>query len=129
MSVRSQPPGRSGAGVTVDPALTGRPFVIDWFERNWLAVWFFVVTGTRLSLLDFTKMDRFFLDGGIYLLAARTWLAGGDPFDLATLGVTSAKYVRIRDLGTVECASDPAKKATTGGFDLDAVAIVNAKTP
>jgi len=55
--------------------------------------------------------------------------AGGDPFDLATIAVTSAKYVRIRGLGTVECATDPAKKMTTGGFDLDAVAIVNAKTP
>lgn len=53
--------------------------------------------------------------------------AGGDPFDLADLGVTSARFVRIRDVGSVACPSDPAGKPTTVGFDLDAVAIVNAK--
>lgn len=55
--------------------------------------------------------------------------AGGDPYDLATIGVASAKFVRIRDLGTVDCPTDPSKKSTTVGFDLDAIAIVNAKTP
>jgi hypothetical protein len=43
-------------------------------------VWFFVITGIRLSFLDFTHMDRMFLDGQLYLEATRTWLAGGDPF-------------------------------------------------
>jgi hypothetical protein len=55
--------------------------------------------------------------------------AGGDPFDLAELGVASARFVRIRDRGTVACPSDPASKPTTVGFDLDAVAIVHAKMP
>lgn len=55
--------------------------------------------------------------------------AGGDPFDLADIGVTSARFVRIRDLATVACPSNPANKSTTVGFDLDAVAIVNAKNP
>ena len=55
--------------------------------------------------------------------------AGGDPYDLATIGVTSASFVRIRDLGTVDCPANPASKPTTNGFDLDAIAIVNAKTP
>ncbi len=55
--------------------------------------------------------------------------AGGDPYDLADLGLASARFVRIRDLGLTACPSDPAKKSTAVGFDLDAVAIVNAKTP
>ena len=55
--------------------------------------------------------------------------AGGDPFDLAELGVNSARFVRIRDLGTVPCLTNPANKSTSVGFDLDAVSVVNAKTP
>jgi hypothetical protein len=56
-------------------------------------------------------------------------VAGGDPYDLADVGLATARFVRIRDLGTGECPADPAKKSTTVGFDLDAVAIVNAKNP
>jgi hypothetical protein len=55
--------------------------------------------------------------------------AGGDLFDLKDVGVASARFVRIRDLGTETCPSNPANRSTTAGFDLDAVAIVNAKTP
>ena len=55
--------------------------------------------------------------------------AGGDPFDLADLGLASARYVRIRDIGTVKCPANPAQKSTTAGFDLDAISIVNAKIP
>jgi hypothetical protein len=62
------------------PAPAGKSFVLAWFERYWLAVWFFVVTGVRLSFLDVTHMDRWFLDGQLYLEATRVWLAGGDPF-------------------------------------------------
>ena len=54
-------------------------------------------------------------------------VAGGDPFDLAELGLTTARFVRIRDLGTIDCPSNPANKSTTVGFDLDAVALVHAK--
>jgi hypothetical protein len=46
--------------------------------------------------------------------------AGGDAFDLADLGVTSARYVRVRDSGFSHYG------ATTGGFDLDAVAAVHS---
>lgn len=45
--------------------------------------------------------------------------AGGDGFDLADLGVTRARFVRIRDSGANSYAP-PA-----GGFDLDAIAIVH----
>ena len=42
-------------------------------------------------------------------------LAGGDAFDLADIGLSEARYIRVADSG----ASGP------GGFDLDAIAIVN----
>ena len=46
-------------------------------------------------------------------------MAGGDPFDLATLGLTHARYVKIVDRGQN-------KTPSSAGFDLDAIAIVNA---
>jgi hypothetical protein len=45
---------------------------------------------------------------------------GGDAFDLAELNIASARFVKIRDLRTLEPAG------ISGGFDLDAVGIVNA---
>jgi hypothetical protein len=48
---------------------------------------------------------------------------GGDAFDLADLGVTHARYVRIVDHSGETCA--PGNKSA--GFDLDAVAILNAQ--
>ncbi len=55
-------------------------------------------------------------------------VAGGDPFDLAAIGVASARFVRIVDVGvdyTQEtCLAGSTVK--TNGFDLDAVSIVNA---
>ncbi|MFH1466306.1 MAG: cell surface protein [Pseudomonadota bacterium] len=45
--------------------------------------------------------------------------AGGDAFDLADLGLEQAWFVRVRDSGHNLCAAD------TGGFDLDAIAVVN----
>ena len=46
--------------------------------------------------------------------------AGGDGFDLAALGVTQARFVRIRDSGKNRYGPP------SGGFDLDAIAIVHA---
>jgi hypothetical protein len=54
-------------------------------------------------------------------------VAGGDPFDLAEVGLTTARFVRIRDLGTIDCPANPADRSTTVGFDLDAVALVHAR--
>lgn len=45
-------------------------------------------------------------------------LTGGDAFDLADLGLSEVDYVRIQDLGL-------GGEAPTGGFDLDAVAVVH----
>ena len=47
--------------------------------------------------------------------------AGGDAFDLADLGVERARFVRVRDSGANEYAG------TSGGFDLDALAVVNGE--
>jgi hypothetical protein len=46
--------------------------------------------------------------------------AGGDPFDLADIGLASARFVRIRDISRFGAADN-------AGFDLDAVALVNAQ--
>jgi len=52
---------------------------------------------------------------------------GGDPFDLADIGVSSARYVRIRDRGV---EGVPMKDAPPlAGFDLDAVGIVHGALP
>lgn len=47
--------------------------------------------------------------------------AGGDAFDLADLGLASARFVRVEDRSQQECAGN------TGGFDLDAIAVVNGE--
>ena len=46
-------------------------------------------------------------------------VAGGDAFDLAAVGLARAKFIRIEDSGANQYAG------ITGGFDLDAVAIVH----
>ncbi len=51
--------------------------------------------------------------------------AGGDPYDLADVGLTHARFVRIRDAGSHTCPANPPKPNTIG-FDLDAVAVVNS---
>ena len=56
-------------------------------------------------------------------------VSGGDTFDLHDIGVAHARFVRIVDKSNEPCASTPSQKQVTNGFDLDAVAIVNAETP
>jgi len=51
-------------------------------------------------------------------------VAGGDGFDLAQVGLSRARFVRIRDTGTNRFYAAP-----SGGFDLDAVAVVNGARP
>jgi hypothetical protein len=48
-------------------------------------------------------------------------VAGGDPFDLAELGITRARYVRITDRVDLD--------GLDGTFDLDAVSISHAECP
>ncbi len=53
--------------------------------------------------------------------------AGGDAFDLKELGVPRVRFIRIRDLGTVACSDDPSARFPTGGFDLDAIAVIHGE--
>lgn len=53
--------------------------------------------------------------------------AGGDPFDLADIGVARARFIRIHDLGHQACPSG--SPLTSNGFDLDGVASVHAERP
>ena len=53
-------------------------------------------------------------------------VSGGDSFDLATVGLASASFVRITDPGAA--IPDPGNRIPPGnsaGFDLDAVAVVH----
>ncbi len=52
---------------------------------------------------------------------------GGDAFDLADVGLTEVRFVRIVDKTAGACAMG--SSIDTNGFDLDAIAIVHAKTP
>ena len=49
--------------------------------------------------------------------------AGGDAFDLADIGLATARFVHVRDSGENAYTPD------AGGFDLDAVAIVHGAVP
>lgn len=53
--------------------------------------------------------------------------AGGEAYDLADVGLARARYVRVRDVGAMECPADPSQRTTNLGYDLDAIAIVNAE--
>ncbi|MBX3188455.1 MAG: cell surface protein [Labilithrix sp.] len=53
--------------------------------------------------------------------------AGGEAYDLAAVGLASARFVRIKDMSSSTC--DVVPKPTNAGFDLDAISIVNAKIP
>jgi len=56
-------------------------------------------------------------------------VAGGDAFDLADIGVTHARYVRIVDRTAEACPDAGTNLPNKNGFDLDAVSIVNAALP
>jgi hypothetical protein len=55
--------------------------------------------------------------------------AGGDVYDLADVGLTHARFVRIKDMGTPATCPLAPPKPNNIGFDLDAVALVHAETP
>lgn len=48
-------------------------------------------------------------------------VAGGDGFDLAAIGLKSARFLRVTDTGANQY------EGTSGGFDLDAVAVVHGQ--
>jgi hypothetical protein len=49
-------------------------------------------------------------------------LSGGDQFDLADIGLTFAKYVKLTDLGILK-----QEGLFNGDFDLDAVVAINSR--
>ncbi len=51
-------------------------------------------------------------------------VAGGDGFDLSLVGLTRARFVRVKDSGWNRFYGPPG-----GGFDLDGVAVVNGRLP
>lgn len=53
--------------------------------------------------------------------------AGGEAYDLADVGLAKAKYVRIVDKLSTMCPADPMMKANNLGYDLDAIALINAQ--
>lgn len=52
-------------------------------------------------------------------------LAGGDAFDLAQLGLASARYVRLLDVSVAYHGDRTWCGGGGGGFDLDAIAVVH----
>lgn len=54
--------------------------------------------------------------------------AGGEAYDLATVGLTKAKFIRIKDRSSSNCTGI-VPKPNNAGFDLDAIAVVNAENP
>ncbi|RKH11320.1 cell surface protein [Corallococcus sp. CA047B] len=61
------------------------------------------------------------LDNGVSPLDPA--VAGGDGFDLADVGLARARFVRLTDTGLNSYGG------TSGGFDLDALAVVNGQLP
>lgn len=53
--------------------------------------------------------------------------SGGNPFDLATIGIDSVRYIKIKDITEqiLNNSEHPNYDPTLSGFDLDAVAIIN----
>jgi hypothetical protein len=54
--------------------------------------------------------------------------AGGEAYDLSAVGLAKAKFIRIKDRSTSTCAGIM-PKPNNAGFDLDAIAVVNAENP
>jgi len=55
--------------------------------------------------------------------------AGGNAYDLADIGAKHARFVKIVDRTDEACPEAGTDKPNTNGFDLDAIAIVNAELP
>jgi len=55
--------------------------------------------------------------------------AGGDQYDLATIGVAHARFVRIRNIVASEDCPEAGMRPDKNGFDLDAIAIIHASLP
>lgn len=54
--------------------------------------------------------------------------AGGEAYDLSAVGLAKARFIRIEDRSGSSCAG-VMPKPNNAGFDLDAIAVVNAEIP
>lgn len=54
-------------------------------------------------------------------------LSGGDQFDLATVGLEWAKYIKITDVGLCSTSTSSTYSGPLNGFDLDAIAVLNGE--
>jgi hypothetical protein len=61
-------------------------FVVDWFRRYWLALWFGVIFVIRLGAFVARGPAEVGFDARLYLDATRAWLAGGDPWSVVLDG-------------------------------------------
>jgi hypothetical protein len=52
--------------------------------------------------------------------------AGGDAFDLKSLGLSEVRFVRITDTSNQPCKNN---EVDTNGFDLDAIVAIHVKAP
>jgi hypothetical protein len=75
---------RQEAGIATGGGLR---YVVGWFGRWWLAIWFGCITLARLSILDPAHL---FLDARLYVAAAHAWMAGVDPWAVNVEGVPFA---------------------------------------
>lgn len=111
--------------------------------QNWVRFPFdFIPPGSAGSLLDMANYVGF---AGVRPVLSSPAngitpfdpaLAGGDPFDLADVGLASARYVRVIDTGSAttdaqgDLVTDPGNIfsfAGSAGFDLDAVAAIHSE--
>ena len=54
--------------------------------------------------------------------------SGGDAFDLSDIGINRARYVKITSAGTYKKPADPDNPGNgSGGFDLDAIIVINGE--
>lgn len=111
--------------------------------QNWVAFPFdYIPPGTTGSLLDMANYVGFagvrpvLSSPGNGITPFDPALAGGDPFDLADIGIPSVRYVRLIDTGSTttdaqgDVVMDPGNIFSfegTAGFDLDAVAAIHSE--
>ena len=70
-----------GTGRSLDRPPFNSPWVRDTIDRWWLAFWFALVSGIGL-ILPQLREPSVLVDARLYVDAARTWLAGGDPWSV-----------------------------------------------
>lgn len=88
---------------------------------------------TASPVSAFGSVDPTNIDG----LAGKYRQGYGTPFDLSDVGLATARYVRLVDIvGNGTCFDtdghviyDPHKTVGSGGFDLDAVGVLNTPEP